>query len=375
MLASDNNNMHLLPFDSHNHVHLGSTSPFLALYNPTAVAGNTIRLLQQEHDDVHPSDHPKTNETNNNNDNNSCHTIDQLLLSPSNEVAVSGMAIMSTNPRDYKPVKLLAKKLADIKPDNLHLIPCFGVHPWWLHELTEYDWEVIDDTTNKDNGDNSPTIPRWVYELQQELIDTPNSIVGETGLDGFHYQPNTKQLTSSIEQQIKAFKHQMLVAYKLQRPVSIHVVQSFGPLLDVLQDLKKLKKLPPVLYFHAFGGKIGTVDQILAILGMNERRKKNIMQQQSKETTASSSGNPHQHQYQVYFGFAPVINFRSPKTKQVIQHIGLGRIVLETDQEESILIPTSIVEGIEYLADAFDTTTSEIIHQTTQNAYDLYRIR
>ena len=178
--------------------------------------------------------------------------------------------------------------------------------------------------------------------------------MGEIGLDGFHFDPKTGDLTSSIEEQVKAFELMMGVAVRQDRPVSIHAVQSFGPLMESLSRLKKKKNkknknglgLPPKMYFHAFGGKEGTVDQLTALCG----RK----------------------QGSVYFGFAPVVNFRSNKTFKVIRKVGLNRLVLETDHEDAGLVLHSMEEGIRLVAEALEESEERVVEVTTRNAFDLY---
>lgn len=325
---------------------MGTTSPMLSLYTDGPSPSITLRdsIEKTTHHDAGP-------------------------------IQLSGMAIMSTNPKDYPIVRRLANELSmtSIKQNdynsNLHAIPCFGVHPWWVHELSDDDW-----TTMNTNG--SKNIPKWVGDLEDVLIETPHSIVGETGLDGFHFNAITKELSCSMEKQVLAFEYQLLLAYQLHRSVSIHTVQCFGPLLTVLSKFQKLNQLPPKLYFHAYGGKVGTVDQILSICeGKNHKNK----QPKTATTITSSSSSTSQLQQQkeqrrVYFGFAPVVNFRSPKTALVVQHIGIDRIVLETDHEDSICVQPSIREGIEFLSTIFNMKEQDIIDITTKNAYELYGI-
>ena len=142
----------------------------------------------------------------------------------------------------------------------------------------------------------------------------------------------------------------MEIAARLHRPVSIHVVQCFGPLMGALSKLKKSAHgLPPKVYFHAFGGKVGTIDQLLALCGKQPG--------------------------QVYFGFAPVVNFRSPKTATVIRKVGLSRLVLETDHEDADLVPGSMEQGISLIADALHLSHDEVVEQTTRNAFDLYSLQ
>lgn len=147
--------------------------------------------------------------------------------------------------------------------------------------------------------------------------------------------------------QIEAFRLQMELAARLKRPVSIHGVQCFGALFDTLSLLKKSSVgLPPKIYFHAFGGKVGTVDQLSAICGRNLG--------------------------QCYFGFAPVVNFRSSKTADVIRKVGLNRLVLETDHEDAALVAESLIDSIRLVANALDIEECLVVEQTTANAFDLY---
>ncbi|GKY90400.1 hypothetical protein MPSEU_000013900 [Mayamaea pseudoterrestris] len=293
--------MRLLPFDSHNHVHMGPSAPKLALFNKA---------------------------------------------STDNPLALSGMSIMSTQPQDYARVEELSINLPREHP-GVKIVPCFGVHPWFLHVLTEEDWACVDDPTSLCN--DGAMIPRWVDQLERILLDHPHATVGEIGIDGFHFDPVTKDLVSPLDQQALAFCLQLELAIKLDRPVSVHAVKSFGVLFDCLNRVKrKTKRLPPKIYFHAFGGKEGLVDQLTAMCGRAPGK--------------------------VYFGFAPVINFRTPKTADVIRKVGLERLVLESDHEDAALVPDSIVECIRFLADALNEDEAVIVEQTTRNAFALYSL-
>lgn len=278
----------LLPFDAHNHIHMGPTE------------------------------------------------ASHAVSSSSGEVFISGMAIMSTHPRDFSSVLDLAKETLPRRFPSVGVIPCLGIHPWFLHDLKDEDWEVTDGS------------PRWLSDLEEVLLAHPRAIVGEIGLDGFHFDPQTRELTCPLERQLEAFKAQMLLANKLERPVSIHCVRSFGPLFEVLSSLKRSKQLPPRMYFHAFGGKAGTVDQLLALCGRDYGL--------------------------VYFGFAPVVNFRSPKTAELMRRIGIDRLLLETDHEDAALVHQSLKDSLSYLADALCLTEDMVIKATTTNAFRFYGI-
>ena len=255
------------------------------------------------------------------------------------ELPLRGMAIMSTQPPDYSVVSALAATTT--RTTNSVVVPAFGVHPWWMHELSDDDWER---TKGDVEGEPPFVLPRWGWDLYQAVRDCPQAAVGETGLDGFHFDPTTHELTCSMETQVAAFRIHLDIAAKLDRPVSVHCVRSFGPLLETLSSSKRAKTLPRKVYFHAFGGKVGTVDQLVSIC---------------EET---------------YFGFAPVVNFRSPKTADVIRKIGIQRLVLETDHEDAKLVPESMESGICFLSEALDLDRTTVIERTTENAMRLYNL-
>lgn len=175
---------------------------------------------------------------------------------------------MSTHPRDFERVSHIC--------DDLHInhqidtVKCFGVHPWFVSELE-------DNTDEINNG-----LPQWLTDMEQLLEEHPKSIVGEIGLDGFHFNAETGELSAPMDTQIEVFRYQMELAAKYERPVSVHTVQCFGALMETLSRLKKQRLMPPKVYFHAFGGKIGTIDQLLALCGREVG--------------------------QVYFGFAPIVS-------------------------------------------------------------------
>jgi Tat protein secretion system quality control protein TatD with DNase activity len=282
----------VLPFDSHNHIHMGPS------VDPVLHVGEQSRLL-------------------------------------------CGMAVQSTGPHDYATVVGLASTSTTGTANAMTIVPCLGIHPWWLHTLGVEDWSIDE----AGDGGGTSGAPRWVRALRLAVQAAPASAaVGETGLDGFHFDPITEALTCPMEKQVEAFRWHLELAYSLDKPVSVHCVQAFGPLMETLTRLKKQKKLPRKIYFHAFGGKVGTIDQLTALC----------------ET--------------LYFGFAAVVNFRSPKTADVIRKVGIERLVLETDHEDAALVHDSMAESISFIAKALNVDEQEVIARTTRNAEELYGI-
>ena len=381
-------------------------------------------------------------------------------------IALDGMAIMSTHPRDYnKILDLCYNKLPsacqchhqqrqrhqfeDAEQQPLPtFVPCLGIHPWFVNELTDSDWELVETSciSTEDNNDDDKgvltssssssqrqqqLVPKWVNELETRILMNPPSsqqpdktstsntagsdaaafafaeqrrispIVGEIGLDKFQFNPVkktttddngneieivSKELLCPMEKQIVAFQYQLELATKLQKPVSVHCVHAMGPLVDTIRSVKKKMngRLPPCIYFHAFGGKEASIDQLTALItkpiaGIGKKKQKNFLGEQhrdirNKSSAATASSGSGSTTTQIYFGFAPVVNFRSPKTANVVRKVGLHRLVLETDHEDASRVSKSMIQGIEYLSEVLNVTSTELIIQTTKNSYKLYGI-
>lgn len=277
----------LLLFDAHNHIHLGMVSPC------------TIDLSSK----------------------------------------VGGIALMSTHPRDFPIVSQLCDTGCNRKDGRMLLVPCFGVHPWFLHQ--------VEDGGAEEDG--------WLSELKGQLERHPHAAVGEIGLDGHRYHPQSRTLVSSMEDQVQALEAQMRVAHSYQRACSVHAVQCWGPLMTLLSKLKRERQLPPKLYFHAFGAKVGFVDQLLALLSGQKQ------------------------QTELFFGFAPVINLsrctqQHQKTAEVIRKVGMDRIVLETDVEDASCVYPDLVIGAQFLSDTLQIPLEDVVKKAWDNSKRLYGI-
>ena len=269
-------------FDCHCHVHLGPHG--------------LIPLLQSIPPSPQSFSSPST--TTSNEDNNS---------DKSTEMSFAGAAIMSTHPRDYTSVDNVVSKLRNM---SYSAIPCYGIHPWFLHEM-----KIMEEEDDEDNYEEE----EWLSELRTRLENNPDAIVGEIGLDGARWREvedanndteettiweKNRILSSPMNLQRRVFEQQLYLASELQRPVSIHVVKAWGELFDsigVVRDMMKKKYamedeagtqkkkkekrllLPPKIYFHVFSGKAGVLPSLLA---------------------ACKQGNVPRED--VFFGFAPV---------------------------------------------------------------------
>jgi TatD DNase family protein len=315
------------------------------------------------------------------------------------------MAIMSTHPRDYPTlIKMMEEEeqymIHQCKTNgqnnnnhSLKIVPCLGVHPWFLHELEKDDWSIVcwsensSRSSNQDNGasriepqqqqqqDESAEsrIPQWVATLEDWLLAHPHVPVGEIGLDNFHFDPITKQLTTPMDVQVAAFRYQLELATKHQRPVSIHCVRAMGKIMETIDQVYQAhRRLPPRLYFHAFGGKAATATQLFTTI---EKKKPRVPKETVARHRTQMEDNSHASAApKVYFGFAPIINFESHKTMDVIRAVGLQRLVLETDHEDIRCIPSSMKDGLKAISNALSITEEELIQATNTNVKDLYSL-
>ncbi len=94
---------------------------------------------------------------------------------------------------------------ADLANKNSAILPCFGIHPWFLDSLT----------------------PGWEDRLGTLVSQAPSGI-GETGLD-FMDKGADRDL------QISVFKTHLFLANDLGRPVNIHIRKAWDPFIHILK--------------------------------------------------------------------------------------------------------------------------------------------
>lgn len=128
------------------------------------------------------------------------------------EAGVELMLCNGTSPGDWQKVLALAAA-------HKSVIPCFGLHPWFLKEGH----------------------PGWLETLENFLLRVP-SCVGEIGLDG------GKGATTQARQE-GVFTAQLRLAKKLGRPACIHCVKAWGRMLEIIKEEK-----PGPFMFHSYGG-------------------------------------------------------------------------------------------------------------------------
>lgn len=148
------------------------------------------------------------------------------LIDTMKEAGITQCVVNGTCESDWPEVARLAREYPDF------VIPSFGLHPWKI------DGRSAD----------------WLQTLTGFLEDHPHSALGECGLDRWMQEPD-------LEAQHAAFRQQLELGADLQRPVTIHCLKAWGPLLD---ELRAAASLPKFL-LHSFGGSKETAHECLKL--------------------------------------------------------------------------------------------------------------
>ena len=127
------------------------------------------------------------------------------------------------------------------------IVPCFGLHPFYA-------------------GTRSPY---WLAELKHYLTAVP-SAVGETGLDR-RLEPCDEHAQKHV------FLAQLTLAAELVRPITIHCVQAWGWMMDILRSHHPL---PQKMVFHSYSGSAELVKP-LAEMGAYFSYAGNLLRQKA----------------------------------------------------------------------------------------------
>ncbi len=110
--------------------------------------------------------------------------------------------------------------IANLARQQAWILPSFGVHPW-------------------DVGNRSTS---WAKRLREALVAEPTAQVGEIGLDRWMLEraaPDDPRLAGQrrapLDEQREVFATQLALATELGRAASVHCLDAFGALLEVLQ--------------------------------------------------------------------------------------------------------------------------------------------
>ncbi|BFG20031.1 hypothetical protein CerSpe_063060 [Prunus speciosa] len=203
------------------------------------------------------------------------------LIPAAVDSGVVRFAVNGVSEKDWHLVKQISESYPCV-------IPCFGLHPWYVAERT----------------------PNWLNTLKQFFEATPSAAVGEIGLD-----KGSQGKKVDFTDQVNVFRQQLELAKELKRPASIHCVRAFG---DLLQIMKSLGPFPAGVILHSYLGSAEMVPEF-ANLG-------------------------------AYFSFSGfLMSMKVHKAKRMLKMVPSERILLETDAPDALpkseLDSAHLVEG------------------------------
>jgi TatD DNase family protein len=148
------------------------------------------------------------------------------ILADTRKEGVRVMVANGSSEQDWEAVDLLSRQVPEI-------IPAFGYHPWYIRQRTS----------------------QWQGTLLHRLED-PKSVIGEIGLDRW-------VKNYDFEDQQAVFIWQLRLASERNLPASIHCLQAWGKLLEILSREPRLTR---GFLLHSYGGPAEMIEP-LAELG------------------------------------------------------------------------------------------------------------
>jgi len=188
------------------------------------------------------------------------------LVADAEREGVVCMVVNGSSEADWPQVRDLARRFPIV-------LPSFGYHPWYVGERT----------------------PDWLTNLRHILDETPGAVIGEIGLD--RWKPDLP-----YEGQEEVFSAQLALAAERDLPVSIHCLQAWGRLHDLLRSGPR-----PACGFllHSYGGPAEMVAP-LAKLG-------------------------------AYFSFPGYyLHERKARQRETFKHVPPDRLLTETDAPDQL---------------------------------------
>lgn len=162
-------------------------------------------------------------------------------------LASAGMVRMVVNgscEEDWPAVLKLAQ-------GDARVLPSFGYHPWYVHERTP-DWqrEIIRFLDTVPSAIGEIGLDKWILK-EPGMVGrvNPCAPLSVTSNDGAHGV--TLPTVASLAEQEEVFVWQLRLAAKRNLPVSIHCIQAWGALLQILERERR-----PECGFllHSYGG-------------------------------------------------------------------------------------------------------------------------
>ena len=223
----------------------------------------------------------------------------ERIADASRELGIADMVVNGTCEADWPQVHALAQRFAFVRPS-------YGLHPW-------------------DAGNRSPA---WLDTLRARLAAEPHAAIGEIGLDRWildSARPDDRRLAglrrAPLPEQAEVFLSQLALATVENRPVTIHCLQAYG-LLDELLHTHPVAARGFLL--HAYAGPAEMIPRFTArgaYFSFNGYYLKDAPRAELKP-------NP--------IGLKPTKTTRM----EVFKHVPIDRLLVETDAP-AMPLPTS----------------------------------
>lgn len=156
------------------------------------------------------------------------------------KIGVQGAVVNGTNEEEWPVITALAR-------EHAWILPSYGLHPW-------------------DSGNRSE---HWLKALRKILTENPRAGVGEIGLDRWiidGIKPGDPRIVglrvASIEEQSEVFTAQLALAAEFNRAASIHCVQAWGKLLELLKNTPRPTR---GFLLHGYTGPAGMIKELTGL--------------------------------------------------------------------------------------------------------------
>ena len=302
-----------------------------------------------------------------------CHPTD--IMATIHDVPLmktQGLTVMATRRQDQHLVARFADELQQEQgqPQRKEIIPSFGFHPWFSHQLIEdrgfpvgerpskadHYRQVIKPVPENDQDFlNSLPEPLLLSEVLQaiesHLLQYPDALVGEIGLDKAFRIPGAQLLDDPSDldagltpgrregrklspyrvnphHQQKILLSQLRLAAKLQRPVSVHGVAAHGLLYETIASTWRSQQI------------IGDTENTISEEGKAELRYEHKPHPPRICLHSYSGHVDTMKQYlqpsvpaKVFFSFCTLVNFspESARAVDVIKAVPPDRVLAESD--------------------------------------------
>ncbi|KAI4139070.1 MAG: hypothetical protein LQ341_004371 [Variospora aurantia] len=345
-----------------------------------------------------------------------CHPTDTIASQEDvPKMKARALVIMSTRGEDQDLVRQFADRYG-VQSDTLHtlwdrgghagptqLVPSFGWHPWFSHQIFDDSTSFRPGTHQLDAARHYKAVltpspddefvsslpePRplsgFLDQLRGSLISFPFALVGEIGLDRSfrlpaHWTPSDeakrkegltpggregRQLTSyrvQIDHQRKIMKAQLHLAGELGRPVSVHGVAAHGMVFETLKDTwqgherkirsKRERKRRSSAANAAHAHQVTTFDDKPEDGGVSAPRPyppRICLHSYSGPLDALKQYLDPAVPAAVYFSFSRLVNFssRSDKAVNVVRAVPNHRILVESDLHSAGAAMDDLLEDV-----------------------------